>query len=972
MAGSIVNPKRPRYQANERFDTVDADAQSRAPREQSKAVMRAFGSAPRATAGNPSVVGMIVTGFELTLNPINGTDGKVRVSSNVGVAIDADGGVIIKPQGTTVDITIPTGTFQLYAYYNEDPTDNAKRRFLSVTSPFVESTISINTSFQGTCSFTAVSGNAASVVPEAVVNGVTTPFCCIGIVTNGGTGAITCTGYDAVNAPNGTDIAGRLSVPELTSSPPLSPFVNGSIRSVTEMLKQLAYHVGQLGWKGSNQTPPTFANNRMAYVQPVAGIDPTNRNLPGVFTIGNGSTTFGDFDTTSFGNAKLLLDAVYAALPSNGGTIYIKRDVALSGFGGVTSPIPAGKHVTFVGVGNPVAGAGVQITLASGESFTAGANSNVTFQGLSISWVGNVFIADTSASNTSSVTFMDCAFVKPSGTDSGAAISASGGSVVNDVTLVRCKASITLTAGSANGMLVRLAQVARRVSIRDVSVTMGNKECSVFSFTDMRNDVVIQNVSVEDPGATTSTATAGVGVIVANSTSNTDAEGANRHFKNITSRCAGVPLLFLGSAGYVTLESSTYAPPGNTPAVVATAHSGAGPVVISGGRMTSFSIVTAAGAGPSVTLIVKDVASTQAGSAFGSTAWASFGTTVAIQRCVFTPAGVGSPVTVSFSGIGEVLVEDCKFDGVNHTTTSGFACVDCVGAGGGSDTIRRVFIRRNLITNFQNIVFAGSASSVHRMFAVKATFINRVMCTDNLAFNIMRSSTGVSRFGAFLLELKSPAGGSSAMLGDEFVVSNNVVGGNTTTFDDDCVGLLSVPEYSRINHVAVKNNIVRQGWMSDVATINLLTPNTIEFVSTFPTATTINQLQVEGNQMYMEGQNAGGGTMPNMDTEFLHITGTAQVDFAGAWSIQDNQLIYGVTASGNMSFNGTTALGMRLNNNGGVSPVGLVIKHNVVALKGTTVGATAFKIQTGGGAVTIPSLPAVNSAFADNIGIVRG
>jgi len=309
MAGSIVNPKRPRYQVNERFDTVDADAQSRAPREQSKAVMRAFSSAPRNTSGNPSTIGMIITGFELTLNPINGTDGKVRVGSGVGVALDADGGVIIKPQGVTFDVTIPTGTFQLYAYYTEDAVDNAKRRFISVTSPFVESTIAINTSFQGSCLVTAISGNAASVVPEAVVNGATTPLCCIGIVTNSGTGAITCVGYDSVNAPNGTDIAGRLSVPELTSSPPLTPFVNGSIRSVTEMLKHLAYTVGQLAWKGSNQTPPTFANNRGAYSFPLAGIDPAYRNLPGYVTIGNGTTTFGDFDASSFANAKLLLDA---------------------------------------------------------------------------------------------------------------------------------------------------------------------------------------------------------------------------------------------------------------------------------------------------------------------------------------------------------------------------------------------------------------------------------------------------------------------------------------------------------------------------------------------------------------------------------------------------------------------------------------------------------------------------------------
>lgn len=964
MAGSIINPRRPRYQANERFDTVDADAQSRAPREHSKSVMRAFGSAPRNVAGNPSVVGMIVTGFELTLNPINGTDGKVRVGSAAGVAIDADGGVIIKPQGVTFDITIPTGTFQLYAYYTEDATDSAKRRFLSVTSPFVESTIAINTSFLGACSFAAISGNAASVVPEAVVNGATTPLCCIGIVTNAGTGALTVTGYDAVNAPNGTDIAGRLSVPELTSSPPPTPFVNGSIRSVTEMLKHLTYTVGQLAWKGSNQTPPTFANNRGAYTFPQVGIDPTYRNLPGFVTIGNGTTAFGDFDTGGFANAKLLLDAAYAALPAAGGTIYIKQGVALSGFGGVTSPVPS-KRVAFVGVGNGPA-ASPQITLASGESFTAGANSQVTFSNLVISWVGNAFVADTSASNASSVSFVDCTFVKPSGTDAGAAISASGGSVVNDVTMLRCKASVTLTAGSANGMLMRLAQVARRVTVRDVYVTLGNKECSVFSFTDMRTDISFQNVSVDDPGATTTTATAGVGVIVANSTSNTEVEGSNRSFKNITSRCAGVPLLFLGSAGYITMESATYAPPGNTPGVVATAYTGAGPLVFAGGRNTFFSIV-----GPVPSVTIREVTFLQAGTVLGVNNAASG--TITIQRCTFTPSTTGSPVTVNHTTLTELEVSDCRFDGVNNPASSAFACVDCAGAGAGTtDTVTRAFIRRNTITNFQNVVSAGAAGA-HRMFRIRCTFPRQIVCSDNVAFNIARGSSGTSRFGPFLLEVTTVNSGVNGLIADEIVVSNNVLGATdpADSFNDDCVGLLKVGDFSTIRHLATNGNISRQAWMSDVATINLLTPNFIELTSTFPTPYTIDHLQVESNVVYMEGQNAGGGTLTNMDTEFLHITGTSTIGQANTWSIQSNQLIYGVTASGNMSFNGTTAFGMRLNNQGGATPNALVIKHNVVSLKGATVGTNAFRIQSSGGANNIPTAPGAGAAWPDNIGVWR-
>jgi len=267
MAGSIVNPKRPRYQSNERFDTSDADAQSRAPREQAKASMRAAHSTPRATAGSPSTIGLICTGFELTLNPTGSTDGKVRVGTNVGVAVDSDGGLLIKPQGVTLDLAIPVGTYQIYAYYSEVTTDNARRRFLSVTSPFVETSGAMDTAYQGQVSLVALPGVAGSVVPEAVVNGVTTALCCIGIATNGGTGTITMTGYNATTAPNGTDIVNRLTVPAAPSVAPTTPFVNGSIKTFTDMMQALAYMIGQAVWKGSAISPPTSANNFQAWTQ---------------------------------------------------------------------------------------------------------------------------------------------------------------------------------------------------------------------------------------------------------------------------------------------------------------------------------------------------------------------------------------------------------------------------------------------------------------------------------------------------------------------------------------------------------------------------------------------------------------------------------------------------------------------------------------------------------------------------------
>src|ERR1051326_4322033 len=118
--GDITNPKRPRYQSNERFDVVDADAASQSIRNTRDALDKATLFTPRA-AGSSVPVGMILQGGSTTVNPTGPTDGKLRVNTELLVAIDANGRTLIKEAGTTLDVNIPTGgNQQVYLNYRSE------------------------------------------------------------------------------------------------------------------------------------------------------------------------------------------------------------------------------------------------------------------------------------------------------------------------------------------------------------------------------------------------------------------------------------------------------------------------------------------------------------------------------------------------------------------------------------------------------------------------------------------------------------------------------------------------------------------------------------------------------------------------------------------------------------------------------------------------------------------------------------
>lgn len=281
--GDVVNPPRPRNEDNQRVDTIDAQDLSLAARLHLDALLRAVTATPRA-AGGSNPVGFLLTGFGLTLNPTSGSDNKVRIGSSLGVAIDANGRLLIKEAGTTVDLTLPGGTSQIYAYYIEDPTDLATRRFIAVASPYAETGRAINTTLKSDVAFYVRAGDATSIVASDAVNGQTVALCLLGVVTNTA-GAITCTGYDATNAPNGSFITNRLTTASKPGTAPTLPTKSGTVATIADLMSAIAYYAGQVQWSGGgSQTSKSsqlvaYSGNSTSVSASPATLNDTSKNF---------------------------------------------------------------------------------------------------------------------------------------------------------------------------------------------------------------------------------------------------------------------------------------------------------------------------------------------------------------------------------------------------------------------------------------------------------------------------------------------------------------------------------------------------------------------------------------------------------------------------------------------------------------------------------------------------------------------
>lgn len=278
--GDSVNPKRARFQGNQRLDHVDQEFLTKQSRTHLDALSRSALSTPLASSA--AAVGLVLTGGSVTENPTSGTDGLLRVNSELFVALDADGRMLVKPAGTALTVSIPAGgsPHQIYAYFYENPTEQAKRRAIPVTTPFTEYTITPYTRAEGSVNLYVRAGGVGSVVAADTVNGVQTALVFVGIATNAA-GVVT---FDDSAADN------KLHTVKPQASRSSGSTANGSARTIHELLRAGLYELArtkytdQGGLSGSAASTAAGANANDVRITGLSGM---NAALVGHhFTIG--------------------------------------------------------------------------------------------------------------------------------------------------------------------------------------------------------------------------------------------------------------------------------------------------------------------------------------------------------------------------------------------------------------------------------------------------------------------------------------------------------------------------------------------------------------------------------------------------------------------------------------------------------------------------------------------------------------
>jgi hypothetical protein len=956
MAGTLNNAKRPRYQSNERFDTVDADGASRAPRENNTAANRSLLSTPRATAAAP--VGLIVSGFSLTLNPVGPTDNKVRINTEAGVALDADGGLIIKPAGTTFDVTIPVGTYQVYVYFQEVSGDNAKRRFLPPNTPFTEFTRAIDTTFQGSFNVYIRAGNATTIVAEDNVNGRTTPLVCIGVVTNTAGGCTMAGRPDnaaVATIPNGTDITNRLSAAIAPSTPPTTPYFNGSIRTLHEMVQNLAYQIGEAAWKGStnliaytgsssgvgagtltdasktfvvneltggvlkdstgalfpissntatiisvtgNPTAGTYVvyaavvlNNYGAYNVPAGGVDAAFRGLPGYVTIGNGTTIFGDFDTTSYANANLLLTAAIAALPAAGGTIILKRGVQLAGF---NAALVAVGHARVEIVGDYYEHEDYpQLTFVASEALHV-TSGQLCLRRIHVEFVGNAITIDSGAK----LEIRECKFECTGATFVGAAIE---GVDVSYVDIDGMLLTTNLGSHSANGMALRITGVARNIRTNRVTHEYLGDEAGVIDIADGRSDIVLLETTALELGTPFSSLVRPAAVKVSTTDNTTATEIRNRHISGIYVTGTAMDGLNYGDMGHLDVERiiTTSARRG-----VLTTTAALGPVVF---RNCEFGALV---------VIHGDIDD------------------LTFQSCTFKK---GHTIGIDGDDIGSLRFLDCTYDGVApntsdvkaHTirmlrvnrcqirdvslaTSNDFAVIRVMGDTNANFDV--LDFSDNDIRNIQStIAFTGDLLTRPRIFEVDAYITHDVICERNKGARWMANTSGNSRYGVTLLNIDSVDRFTDSVgFVERIVVKDNVIGGLFGS-SIDCCQLL---ELNRQNPdvIDVSDNHIAPRWND-----NANNPRFFNLVHISSPATVVSQISINNNKVMLLNASISpftknfvsigiAGSLYSMTfagNEVSQVGTTQPFDFATAWGFVCSAL--GVNGIVNLTVKDNTA-----------------------------------------------------------------
>ncbi len=504
------------------------------------------------------------------------------------------------------------------------------------------------------------------------------------------------------------------------------------------------------------------------------------KKTPGVVTVGNGTTIFGDFNTSDYANNKLMLEAAIAAMPALGGTVLIKQGVTLSGFGGGVVTNPFLKKVTVEGyyIKDSYAGSTI-ITFAAGEWFEM---TGLSLKNLSIRH------ADHAAKiSGGGYQIINCLFDRPDSAVTKAAIinntlgSGVTGLVCEDVTF---RTSMSIGNGTTNAMAIDLTGgVTSDIYLRRITHYIPGDECGSLFITDLRDDFLIDDYECQGGGGASNNVFPYL--IDIDTTANTNR--LNRTIRNFR------------AVGTVSAVADVFW------AVMTTR--GVGNLVIDGMKtincMQSSKTITAPTDGlvtyrncvfqsERVNAQFIDIRNTTGGQKG-----------VIFENCQFirpdpAVATDSSPINVFTQGgvLGTVRLSNCRFIGFRR---AGVVTLININGSGVSADIKEVVVEGCHFETLRST--AGGSSSTLVSVIAASSFVEHIRITDNYAFDIACSAGAAKQF--YLL-------GTESLATSNIIVSNNDVG-----YINGHCGLWRNNGSGSTQQVHIKDNICYSGQLGD-------------------------------------------------------------------------------------------------------------------------------------------------------------
>lgn len=497
------------------------------------------------------------------------------------------------------------------------------------------------------------------------------------------------------------------------------------------------------------------------------------KKTPGVVTVGNGTTIFGDYNTSDYANNKLMLEAAFAALPALGGTVLIKQGVTLTGFGGAVVTNAGLKKIIIQGYHVQNQNSSPHITFTTNEWFEM---TNLQLKDL---WIQHADHAMKISGGGYKVT--NCVFDRPTSTVNKAAIinntlgSGVSGLICEDVVF---RTDMTPANGTVNAMAIDLTGgETSNITLRRVVHYIPGDECGSLKITDLRDDFVIDDYECQGGGGAANLVEPKL--ISLDTTTNSNI--TNRVIRNFRAN------------GVVAATAAAFN------AVLATGNVGA--LLID--RMVTMNCkqITETFTAPSEGVVTFRNCSFTTGLTDASFVYVDSSTDVAgfvFEGCSFIRTGVtlssNPALAIATNGaVASIRVSNCTFKGFRAAAAIHIIQVATSG------NIQEMIVDGCHFETLRSTT-GGTACALVSVSS-SGGFVTHTRVTNNHAFDIISTAGGAKQF--YLLY-------TSAIVLQNIIITNNIVG-----YVNGHCGLWVHNSAGSTQHVHIKDNIQWSGQLGD-------------------------------------------------------------------------------------------------------------------------------------------------------------